>query len=155
TNSDVLNWSDTPTSPGNFPWTNGNTAHFLDPTGVTVTLTSDITAAGINFDSGAGPFVIHTNGSTLTLQGVGIVNNSGAGQTIVNDSVISDGVLVRGRIIFLNSTTAANATINNSGEASFTEFNNASKAANATIINSGLASETFFGDASTAGNARL
>jgi autotransporter-associated beta strand protein len=155
TTSDVLNWSDTRTSTGNSNWTNGNIAHFLDPTSVTVTLTSDITAAGINFESGAGPFIIHTSGSTLTLQGVGIVNNSGTIQTIVNDNVESDGVVFMGRTIFRNSATASDVTITNSGAGASTEFHNTSSAANATITNSGLLSRIEFFDTSSAGNATL
>jgi outer membrane autotransporter protein len=145
----VLNWSDTSTSPGNFPWTNGNTAHFLDPTGVTVTLTSDITAAGINFHSGAGPFLIQTNGSTLTLQGVGIVNNSASAQTIRND--------FGGSTNFLNNSSAGNAAIinTNSGSgAGTTNFQNASTAASATITNNN-GGTTNFKDNSTAGNASI
>ena len=151
----LLNWSNTPTSSGSLPWTDNNTAHFLDPNGVTVTLISDITAAGLNFGSGAGPFTIHTNGSTLTLQGVGIVNDSGTVQTIVNDSFVSDDVLFSGRTIFRNSATASDVAIANSGAGTSTEFRNTSSAANATIVNSGFNSSTEFLDSSTAANATI
>jgi autotransporter-associated beta strand protein len=141
----LLNWSDTPTSSGNFSWTNGDIAHFLDPIGVTVTLTSDITAAAINFGSGAGPFLIQTNGHILILDGAGITNSSGTMQTFDNT----------GGINFLNGASASNVTIINSGTFSFAEFSGTSTAASATITNAGAGSFVAFFGNSSGGNATL
>ena len=141
----VRNWSNTPTSLGNFPWVNGEIAHFLDPTGVTVTLTSDITAAAINFGSGAGPFLIQTNGHILILDGAGITNSSGTMQTFDNT----------GGINFLNGASASNVTITNNGTFTFTEFSGTSTAASATITNAGAGSFVAFFGNSSGGNATL
>src|SRR6516165_10438300 len=79
TTSGPSSWSSSSTSFVSTPWTNSSVAHFLGSGGGTVTLGSAITAAGINFDSGASSFDIETNRNALTIQG-GIVNNSGTTQ---------------------------------------------------------------------------
>jgi outer membrane autotransporter protein len=148
------NWS-----PPQAPVMSGDTATFNTSTMTAPTLSNDVTIDSITFNSGASAFTIHTNGNTLTLLGLGIVNNSGAVQTIVNESFESDGVLFTGRTIFLNGATAADVTINNSGAGISTEFHNTSSAANATIINNpgkvagAQGGRTFFFDSSNAGDA--
>src|SRR5262249_8078042 len=69
-------WSTSQTSNTFDPWTDGSFAIFLGSAGGLVTLGSPITAAGINFDSGANAFIINTNGNQLAINGAGIVNNS-------------------------------------------------------------------------------
>src|ERR1700752_4354423 len=61
-----LNWRTMRTSHTNSPWTGGRVAHFIGSVGGTVTLSGNITAAGINFESGAGAFIIDTNGIPFT-----------------------------------------------------------------------------------------
>src|SRR5262249_15525466 len=91
-----------------------------------VTLGSAITATNINFDPLAGIFTINTNFSVLTLQGTGIVNDSGLTQTINNNP--------GGQTNFSVTSSAGTATITNDGAADvdgfgdFTSFSNTSTA---------------------------
>ena len=94
--------------------------------------------------------MIDTSGNSFSFVGVGIVNNSGATQTIIND--------VGGTTNFLNSSSAGNATIQNIDGT--TNFFNASTAGNATITISGDGTVngsgfTIFQDNSSAGNATI
>src|SRR5271165_2193843 len=162
-------WSLTSTSPLKSLWIQGSVAHFLGSVGGTVTLGSSITAAGINFDPGANAFTINTTGGTLTIDGPGVVNNSGKTQTITNNGVFaapSATPMPAGSTVFSNSSTAGNATINNNGAAitgvgGVTEFTQTSTAGNATINNNGATANgtnggfTGFSDSSTAGNATI
>src|SRR5271165_1897812 len=164
TPSGPVSWSSTPgTTNTPVPWTDGSVAHFQGSFGGTATLGSNISAAGINFDVGANAFAISTNGNTLTIQGVGIVNNSGQTQTITNNGAGGSGTF------FLGTSTAGNAAITNNGPAvngatgGRTVFNDTSTAGNATITNNGgtggvtggVTGETFFSGTSTAGNAAI
>jgi fibronectin-binding autotransporter adhesin len=156
-------WSPSSTSFANSVWVQGSLAHFLGSGGGTVTLDTNITAAGINFDPGASAFTINTNGNTFSIQGAGIVNNSGQAQTITNNDRgnIETGFF-DGFTDFINASTAGSATITNnggqSGQRGFTNFQNTSTAGNATITNNGgLGSGGFtdFINASTAGSATI
>jgi outer membrane autotransporter protein len=158
-------------------WANGDVAHFAGSAGGTVTLFSDISAAGITFDSTAGAFTISTNNHTLSLTGPGIVNSSGQTQSITNDAGIFG--LPAGVTSFSNGSTAGNATITNNGAVpagsppvgevvaqevlagvgGTTQFNDTSTAGSARITNNGSAvggavgGSTQFNNTSTAGTA--
>jgi autotransporter-associated beta strand protein len=105
----------------------------------------------------------------LTIQGAGIVNNSGKTQTFTTSGDIFEGMTSIGSIRFFNTSTAGNATIFNNGSDSsdstgtppggLTEFHVSSSAGNATITNSGgtvggLGGITRFFDSSDGGTAR-
>ena len=57
--------------------------------------------------------MIDTNGNALTIEGIGIVNNSGQTQTITNNGSAGGPRLTQ----FLSSSSAGAATITNSGPA--------------------------------------
>src|SRR6266481_2914823 len=148
-------WSSTPTSSTPTPWVDGSVAHFLGSGGGIVTLGSNITAAGINFDPGANPFTINTNGNTLTITGAGIVNTSGQTQTIINEIPAGFGT---GSTFFFGASSAGGVTIINNGDS--TEFHDISSAGSATITNiggtmGGSGGFTEFFNTSTAGNATI
>ena len=113
------------------------------------TLSDNVTIESIIFNPVANSYTIQTAGNILTLQGAGIVNNSGSVQTINNESIEGSS----GQTIFGNSATAGNATINNNGFNTVTSFLDNSTAGNATINN--LFGATVFLGNSTAGNATL
>ena len=119
------------------------------------------TVSSITFNAGASSFTIGiTLGSTppafLHLVGVGVVNGSGAAQTIAissfgnNQLLFSQGATAgnvtitnEGNVEFFDSATAGNATITNSGNILFPQpssratFNNSATAGNSTIVNDG------------------
>jgi uncharacterized protein with beta-barrel porin domain len=163
-----FSWSSSSTSFVAANWADGSVAHFLGSNGGTATLGSSITAAAINFDPGANSFTIDTNLNLLTIDGSGIVNNSGKTQTIINTT--SSGPTFGGETNFINASTAGNVTIINNGPTSsgssdtggITVFNNTSTAGSATITNNGAAlsipgfgGEAIFHDSSTAGSATI
>src|SRR5271165_4829532 len=172
-------WSTTSTSPPTVSWTDGDVAHFVGSAAVTATLGSNISAAGINFDPGANSVTIDTkgnqlNGKTLTINGPGIVNNSGMTQTITNNGseeqlpVSGAGqILAPGSTSFINASTAGDTAITNNGGTvsgvgcGSTEFLNASTAGDAAITNNASAvsgangGTTEFESTSTAGNAAI
>jgi hypothetical protein len=92
------------------PWVDGSAAHFIGSGGGTVTLGSAITATNINFDPPAGIFTINTNVNVLSLQGTGIVNDSGRTQTINNNAGQNSG-----QTSFSVTSSAGTATITNNG----------------------------------------
>ncbi len=172
--SELNNWnSDTNWVDDVAPVASGDTATFNTSTNTTPTLSDDVTIESITFNPGASAFTISTDEQILTLQGAGIVNNSGNVQTIINEEI--EGI---GQTIFTNAATAGNsviinnlgdgtftaflgnsnagsAAINNIGGLSFTGFLNNSNGANATITNSGDNSFTAFFGAASGGNAAL
>ena len=104
----------------------GDTASFTQSnrTSPTISVTGApllVTIDSITFNPGASAFTIQ-NAGFLTLQGVGIVNNSGVAQTINNLFSLA----------FTGNSTAGNATINNSSNLQFVQN---SSAGNATINN--------------------
>ena len=129
---------------GNAPVTPNDTAIFDASINTSPTLSANVTIDSITFNPGASAFTIQTNGHVLTLLGVGIVNDSGSVQTIINSTVVVMGVFI-GQTIFSNGATADAMVITNSGAGSSTHFLDNSTAANATIINSGPNSYTLFG----------
>jgi outer membrane autotransporter protein len=144
-----FNWSTSPSAPIN----PADTATFNTSTQNSLTL-SGVTVESITFNPQASAFTIATNLSTngnggLTVQGAGIVNNSGKTQTIYNDSSLPRAGVLGGATDFRNASTAGNVTIDN---ANLTGFFNTSTAGNATISNFRLLE---FFNTSTAGNATI
>jgi autotransporter-associated beta strand protein len=157
----AMNW--TPPSIPNGP---SDIATF-DSSNITgVSLSADTEVNGIMFDAGASAFTITASPLfTFVINGVGITNSSGITQNFV---AAADNTGNRGQIFFTNSATAGTlTTFTIDGDQvsgvppAFMEFLNTSTAANATVINNGTApggvhgGETHFFEASTAGNAHL
>ena len=117
------------------PVASGDTATFNTSTNTTPTLSDNVTIESITFNPGASAFTISTDEQILTLQGAGIVNNSGNVQTINNEEI--EGI---GQTIFTNAATAGNSVIiNNLGDETFTAFLGNSNAGSAAINNIGEA----------------
>ena len=159
-----FNWSTSPSAPVN----PGDTATFNTSTVTSLTLSGNVTVESITFRPGASAFTITTNGNVLTIEGAGIVNNSGATQRINDNGAIGGEISVTpGLTEFFNTSTAGNAAITNNGSAfsggfgGSTGFFNTSTAGNATITNNGSAFSGGFGgstgffNTSTAGNATI
>jgi autotransporter-associated beta strand protein len=137
------NWSSNPTVPDNIATFTNNGA----PTSVTFAAGSSTAINTILFTAGAPAyfFTLPPSGS-FSITGAGIVNMS--------SNAPSFSLPVLSNLIFMNSSTAGNAIITNSGTNAVTTFLNSSTAANATITNSGNGF-TSFNDASTAGSATI
>jgi hypothetical protein len=121
-------------------------------TAVSISANTEVNA--ITFTSAAtNPYTITASpGLTLTISGVGIVNNSGTTQNFV---IASDPSLHIGTLLFSNSATAgSNSVFTNNG---FTRFFDTSSAGSAIIINKGAAFSgiTAFQDSATAGSASI
>jgi outer membrane autotransporter protein len=166
------NWSS-----GGPPNGSGDTATFdATPMEVTqVSLSANTEVNGIVFDAGADAFTI-TSGTnlTLTISGTGIMNNSLITQEFFTGDGVGAGMIfftkgatagnltsftndLGGKLIFLGTSSAGNATIMNANSGSgagTTEFHDFSTADHATITNSG-GGGTEFHDNSTAGNATI
>jgi autotransporter-associated beta strand protein len=125
-----------------------------------ISISSQTTVNGITFVPGASSFTITATPNvffnTLTLDGVGITNNSGLTQNFVI-TIDVNGPFRVGGITFTSSATAGSLTrFTNLG--GLLVFRNTSTAANATITNTGVetvVAETIFDDNSSAGNARI
>jgi hypothetical protein len=120
----------------------GDTATFNTSIQTSLTLSAPATVESITFNPGASAFTINTSGNVLTIQGVGIVNNSGQTQTLINSGAGSFGFTPVGSTEFHNTSSAGHATITNRGGQAFaggglTEFFNTSSAGHATITNRG------------------
>jgi len=132
------NWNSAPLVPD-------GTATFTGNTPTTVTISNSATLNTMQFVSGAPAYTFNMQSvGSLTLDGIGIVNNSNAAPTF---SVSSGTTLA-----FDGISTAANAIIINNG--GITDFATSSTAGTATITNSNGGSTAFVGDA-TAGNATI
>jgi len=134
---------------------------------IDVSISANTEVNGIIFSPAAtNPYTITASpGLTLTISGVGIVNNSGTTQNFVT---AVDGTGNRGQIVFRNSATAGTSTIFTNNGASVngnlpagTWFLDTSSAGSGTFINKGGANSgnsvfqggfTAFADSSTAGN---
>jgi outer membrane autotransporter protein len=159
--NDQVNWSDftVPDTPGETA-TFSNLSNQLSPT-----VSANVLIESITFIPGANSYSIETNGFQLTLEGAGIVNNSGTTQTITNNGSTVSGA-PGGVTEFSNASTAGNAAITNSGgtvsgsAGGSTVFNDTSTAGNATIVNNsgvgqgGFAFTSFNGQ-SNGGNATI
>src|SRR5438876_3200840 len=156
----ATNW--TAGGPPNGP-TDTATFTLSNTTGVSLSANTEVN--GIVFNAGASAFTIIVGPTlTLTVSGVGIMNNSGVTQNFVTMADING--TQHGTIQFTNGATAGNGTrITDSGpEASdapggITQFFDSSSAGNAGIANT-IGSGGGFGgggtefhDSSTAGNA--
>ena len=107
-------WSSTAATPDwntGTNWTGGSVpsatgvASFDTSTQTTVSMTAPTTVGTILFYKSADQFTINVN-STLTLNGIGVVDNSGVAQTF---NVAQGGT---GSLIFQNAATAGDAVIN-------------------------------------------
>src|SRR5206468_3851971 len=87
------------------------------------------------------------NGFMLTISGAGIMNNSGTTQNFATS-------LPGESIVFTNSATAGNLTAFTNQFGGVTKFEDSSTAANATIQNLDFGSTSFF-NSSTAANATI
>jgi autotransporter-associated beta strand protein len=116
--SDDANWSD------NAAPTNGASVSFSGAGGASTNNTVVSSITGLTFSNGAGSYTI--SGDSLTVGSNGIVNNSAAVQTVVNDLTLGDslevsavsGAIVVGGATALagnNLTYAAAQAITNSG----------------------------------------
>jgi hypothetical protein len=153
------NWSTSPTAPVN----PGDTATFNTSGQTSLTLSGNATVESITFQPGASAFTISNNQNVLTVQGAGIVNNSGNTQTNINNGGPASSVVIVGTTEFMDASTAGNmAIINNGGfGAGRTLFSTTSTAGSAAITNNGGAGSlqgggfTEFLNNSTAGNATI
>jgi outer membrane autotransporter protein len=120
----------------------GDTATFNTSIQTSLTLSAPATVESITFNPGASAFTINTSGNVLTVQGVGIVNNSGQTLRLINSGAGLFGFTPGGSTEFHNTSSAGNATITNHGGQAFagggfTQFLNTSSAGRATITNRG------------------
>jgi autotransporter-associated beta strand protein len=121
-----------------------------------VSISANTEVSGITFTSAAtNPYTITASDFTLTISGVGIVNNSGTTQNFVTAVGASGSA---GTIVFSNSATAGNSSILNNGDffsakSGTTIFKDSSTAGSATITNAG--GVTNFFNSSTAGSATI
>jgi autotransporter-associated beta strand protein len=124
------------------------TATFAGAQPTTVTFSAPTTSIGaIQFNAGAVAYTFNLAGSSLTITGAGIVNNSTAAQSFNTSG--SDNA---DNLNFMGSSTAGNAVItNNSG--GITLFQGTSMAGNAMITNN--EGTTLFFNNSTASNAMI
>jgi len=163
------NWT-----PATVPNGSADTATFALSNTTAISISANTALNGITFTAAAAnPYTITASpGLTLTISGVGIVNNSGTNQNFVtavdasnnsgtiafsnsatagsNVSISNDG----GTINFLDRSTAGSATIRNLSDGTTsptTNFFNRSTAGNSTIANEG--GSVLFANDSTAGNA--
>ncbi|MEP6668965.1 MAG: autotransporter-associated beta strand repeat-containing protein [Chthoniobacter sp.] len=156
-NTTTTNWTDV-NGNSSGAWANGSVAHFTGASG-TVTLGANITATEIQFLAGSGAYTITAAPNTsLTVDGVGITNNSGIAQHFVADSSAAGN----GQVIFnlgavagdsnTDYTAIGNSTVNGTGGRII--LNNNSKAGTATFTNtSGAAGPNTAGSTSFHDNA--
>jgi hypothetical protein len=108
--SDVWN-TGTNWAPPSAPVNPGDTATFNTSTQTSLILSRSITIESITFEPAASAFTINTSGKGLTLEGAGIVNNSGKTQAIINNEVRG----AFGVTAFLGTSTAGSTAITNNG----------------------------------------
>jgi autotransporter-associated beta strand protein len=144
----ALNWT-----PAAVPNGSSDTATF-DLSDITnVSISADTEVDGIVFNSGASAYTITVAPAfTLTISGVGVVNNSGGTQNFVTNGA-TDSNSIGGIIDFSNTSSAGDAvfTINAAGAAgavgSYTFFADNATADHATfVINGGFVSNTVGGE---------
>ena len=123
------------------------TATFGASNTTTITFSNDASVGTLQFNAAAPAYSFRiSNFSTLTISGVGIVNNSSNSPTFSAPGGSS------GSLSFAGGSMAGNATIVEDSNLG-TDFFNTSSAGNAAITTNGA--HTFFNDASTAGNAAI
>ncbi len=152
------NWT-----PATVPDGSADTATFALSNTTNVSISANTQVNGITFTPAASAYNITVNPNlTLTISGVGIVNNSGTTQNFVTAVNFAANV---GLILFKNAATAGSDTsFTNNGSAVFgmfggqTQFFNTTTASNGTFTNNGgtasnaLGGHTVFNDSSTAAN---
>ena len=77
------------------PVSAGDTATFNTSTQTSLTLSGGVAINSITFNPGANAFTINTDGNALTLQGTGIVNNSGMAQTITDNGTVIKSATIK------------------------------------------------------------
>jgi autotransporter-associated beta strand protein len=97
----------------------GDTATFNTSIQTSLTLSAPATVESTTFNPGASAFTINTSGNVLTILGVGIVNNSGQTQRLINSGAARFGFTPVGSTEFHNTSSAGNATITNRGGSTF------------------------------------
>ena len=122
-----------------------------DQTSLSIT-TESIVLDSVVFNSVAPAYTLTIQIYNLTFEGAGIVNNSGAVQTIVTPTVDNNDA----DLFFYNSASAGNM-ISFSTVGGFIEFFDSSSAGSATfgLTSGSLQGFMFFNDDSTAGNATI
>jgi hypothetical protein len=149
--NDDFDWT-----PASAPEHAGDTATFNTSNVTSLQLSGGVTIDSMTFNAGASAFSIDTSGNSFSFVGHGIANNSGVAQRIVSGN--------GGTASFLNSSTAANASMT-SVDGGTINFFNSSSAGNASLWASGGADccpwpgygsgSISFSENSTAGNAGL
>jgi autotransporter-associated beta strand protein len=146
--SNSANWSD------GVPNSDTAIAQFGATSQPDVNVTGTLTVDRIAFTNTAPAYTFaHKNGSTLTLSGIGIVNESSASQTFD----LKSNNTAAARIAFINSATAGNALISAQGTsiyAGIIDFLDTSSAGMAQLTLLKYGSITF-DDTATAANAKI
>jgi autotransporter-associated beta strand protein len=152
-------WSNNPTSgdwntaanwiPATVPNGPTDTATFSLSDQTEVSVGSSTEVNGINFNSGANPFIISlTPGQTYSVSGAGVVNNSNLSQSFALTPTTSGSGSV---LIFTNSATAGSLTSYTIGYGNKAQFQDTTTAGGSTFtMNGGF---LFFNESSTAAQA--
>ncbi|MEO6848804.1 MAG: autotransporter-associated beta strand repeat-containing protein, partial [Chthoniobacterales bacterium] len=147
-----LQWyTNTNWTPTGIPQSSSDTAIFNTSSGLILTGTTFSTISDLQFNTGAGGFVISTSATGgFGFNGGGITNNSGVLQFIS----LNAGALTFNNSSSAGAGTSGGVTIANSGGT--VTFNDSSTAGNATISNSALGVTNFSGNVfSGAGSSHL
>jgi autotransporter-associated beta strand protein len=125
-----------------------------------LSFSQNTTVREFSFNSGASNYTFDVSGAALTFNGIGLSINSGSatfsgGQIFFNSGTAATATFNGSIIQFLNSSTAANAVINNTRATTGLAFFNNATAGNATITNLAARSAIQFSGTSTAGNATI
>jgi autotransporter-associated beta strand protein len=125
-----------------------------------LSFSANTTVREFSFNSGASNYTFDVSSAALTFTGIGLSINSGSatfsgGQIFFNSGTAATATFNGSIIQFLNSSTAANAVINNTLPTTGLAFFNNATAGNATITNLAARSAVQFSGTSTAGNATI
>ena len=146
----ATNWT-----PATAPNGSAHTATFATSNTTAISISANTTVDGITFAPGASSFTITASPSlTLTLNGVGITNNSGTTQNFV--AAPSGGSANAIRLFFKNSATAGSGTFFTmnggatlGGTPGWTLFDDSSSAGHGTFTNNGPTVQGTFGEGAT------
>jgi autotransporter-associated beta strand protein len=146
----ATNWT-----PATAPNGSADTATFATSNTTAISISANTTVDGITFAPGASSFTITASpGFTLTLNGVGITNDSGTIQNFV--AAPSGGSANAIRLFFKNSATAGSGTFFTmnggatlGGTPGWTLFDDSSSAGHGTFTNNGPTVQGTFGEGAT------